>query len=323
MMHTLLFSLAVLLQEQNIDILRKRVQELTQQQPVAAPVEDNDVAEYFPAPLELPPPPVSITFTETISDVPSDEERLPRAVFFTAPWCVYCDQMKADIQDLTGDKTFPIEVVDTTRDEGWLKEHGLTHSMIFSLPTLIVLDKDGKVHDFNEGLGCKLTGRQSREQVLNYLKLPEHAVDVSPPAMTVQVTEVTATVPYGTSPLLVLAEHLGRSSGQEPSNGGFFDFTVDVPLDYVKVFHSALQTGTWSHESSGISASWQPDAAGTRSFTFADDTLTLLPAPQLTYKKLGFRLAVSLTFIKILPDGSKIVLGLKGAPDLTIIFTQQ
>ena len=136
--------------------------------------------------------PPEVTFSTVVSNT-VDKPRLPRALLLHGQGCAPCIRMERELGDLVGDNTAPIEIVKTW-EKNQLESLGVTPSMMFhGTPLLIVLYKDGKIHSLTSaGFGCFLSGFHNRQEVINYLSLPEHGVDLTPRSPSSQVVATVA-----------------------------------------------------------------------------------------------------------------------------------
>ena len=251
--------------------------------------------------------PESLTVSVTASD--TSTERLPRGIFLTQPGCVPCKRMLKNIEGLYGDETFPIQLIDTTRDGGWMKKIGIPPSAVFLTPTVFILDKDGKIHGWDGGLTCKLEGEHSKQQVLDYLLSPEHGVDINPAK---EAAEMSVSV-SGAEPDMfasILSSHL---TGQaELAVGGLLDIEVDVPDSLPVILSKLLFEQSWSNGT--ITVKW----AGNRTINVNQDTISFSPPATVSFRKLGLSVSADWVSTVVSADGKVLKVVLSGAPDLTI-----
>ena len=258
---------------------------------------------------EAPDAPERLTASVTREVLTGAGERLPRAVFLTQPSCLPCKQMLQDIEGIAGDETYPVQVIDTTRDSGWLAKLGVPHSAILATPTVFILNSEGKVHDWNGGFRCRLTGRKTKAELISYLQMEEHKVDVTPP-VPVEEAMMYSTSASSDSFGSILQHHL---MGDVPV-GGLFEFTVDVPDSLPGILNKLLMDQKWSN--GVISVSW----AGDRTISVSQGRMAFSPAPTVAVSKFGINITVKWTAVIIAEGGKLLTLELQGVPDLKVRF---
>jgi len=274
---------------------------------------------FVPVPDPISTPPV-VTFSTVVSAT-ERKERLPRGLLLVGKHCSPCDRMLAANLDLTGGKDAPIEVVQVEYANE-LDELGVSPSMlIHGTPLLIVLGKDRKIHSLTpNGFGCYLSGFHNRGEVIKYLSLPEHGVDLTPAQ---DASAVVATVEGGSaSPELfaaVLAAHLMESSGQETDDspvvmGSLFDFTINVEDSWKRIASTILTTERVEFASAGLSIEWGAE----QTLTKTKNAITIQPPVKVTARKWVFHYSAGLNGLRYADDLSSVTLDLSGAPDVTI-----
>jgi hypothetical protein len=279
-----------------------------------------------PEPVRAPEPdPISfkaepvIQFDTVMSAAPA--ERLPRGVLIVSQFCEPCIRLKQEVPDLIGGPDAPIQLV-----SNWLANDldkwGITPGMLIATPTLLILDKDGKVHGLSAGgLGCVLRGYQTRATIEAYLTNKDHQVSLK----TAEVPAVMATVEGGDiSPEMfaaVMSAHLVRSSGQPETDdnvftyGSLFDLNVDVPDSWKFMGAKLLAAQTIRFPSAGLTVDW---SGPTRSFSVGTDKLTISPPVKVTLNKWLISYSAALDGIDFTPDLSQVTFLLTGAPDLKV-----
>jgi hypothetical protein len=318
-----------------IEKQRQQAEEIAKQ---AAKTTSADSAEELANDTPLPPsadvlpiadpistPPV-VTFSTVVS-ASERKERLPRGLLLHGEGCIHCVNMERELGELCGDSSAPIEIVKTWLANDLEKLGVKSSMMIHGTPLLIVLGADGKIHSLTpSGFGCYLSGFHDRGEVIKYLSLPEHGVDLTPAP---EGSEVIANVDNGdASPELfaaVLAAHIMESSGQETDDspivvGSLFDFTISVEDSWKQLARSILSRQSIEFQKAGLSVDW---SGAERSFSIKENAITIQPPVKMTVNKWVFRYSVGLQAVAFADDLSYVRLDLSGAPDVTIRLVGQ
>lgn len=248
-------------------------------------------------------------------------ERLPRAVLVVSQFCSPCLRMEKEMPDLIGGPDAPIQLIENWRANDLVK-WGVVPSIVTATPVLFILDKDGKVHGLTpaRGLGCSLLGYKTREEVINYLSLSEHAVDVKR-EVTASKSAVTATVTGGSASAesfaAVLSRHLMASSGQEvrQNYAGLFDLNVSVDESWRNFALKILKADKVSFPVAGLTLDWSGPA---RSFTVEKNAIRISPAVRVSVQEWVFSYSAGLDGVSFNDDLSSVTMNLTGAPDLTV-----
>lgn len=269
-------------------------------------------------PISTPP---EVTFSTVVSNT-VDKPRLPRALLLHGQGCAPCIRMERELGDLVGDNTAPIEIVKTW-EKNQLESLGVTPSMMFhGTPLLIVLDKDGKIHSLTSaGFGCFLSGFHNRQEVINYLSLPEHGVDLTPRSPSSQVVATVAKAEGSAFDFAaVVAAHLMRSSGQEAEDspivvGSLFEFDIEVDASWRKLASKILSGQKIEFPAAGLSVDW---TGPERSFSLLKNGFRITPPVQMTVQKWKIKHTAGLNGVAYSDDFSSVEMDLSGAPDITI-----
>ena len=294
---------------------------LPQAAEVEPTIKQDLIVEPIPDPISTPP---EIRF-ETLVSATESAPRLPRALLLHGEGCIHCVNLERELGELCGDSSAPVQIVKTWLAND-LEKLGVTPSMmIHGTPLLIVLDKDGKIHSLSpSGFGCYLSGYKKREEVIRYLSLPEHGVDLTPTKESSPL--VVATVANASSSpetfAAVLSLHLMRSSGHgddaDPGHlpvGALFDFTVNVEDSWKQLALKILTAQKIEFPAAGLLIDW---SGPTRSFAVTKNSLTITPAVKMTVSKWVFKYSVGLNGLTFTDDLSSVTMDLSGAPDITI-----
>lgn len=272
--------------------------------------------------LQPTPDPISEHTEPTVefsAPVSAPSERLPRGILVVSQYCSPCLRMERENPELIGGPESPIQLIENWKANN-LDEWGVLPPMMTGTPVLFVLGKDGKVHGLSaRGLGCFLMGYKTREEVVSYLSLSEHAVDLNRD-VTAQ-SAVTATMAGGSvsaeSFAAVLSRHLMEVSGQKADQtyAGLFDLSVSVDKSWRDFALKILKADKVSFPVAGLTLDWSGPA---RSFTIEKNAVRISPALKVSVQKWIFSYSAGLDGVSYTDDLSSVTMELSGAPDLTI-----